>query len=69
MDNHIEVMLGNFDVEPYVYLLDKPMMANDNLNVEVQVMLVLIHVDYAHDDSHLNVDIVGVVVDGIVIVV
>jgi hypothetical protein len=53
-------MLGNFDVEPYVYLLDKQMMVNDNLIDEVQVMLVLIHVDYVHDDNHLNVDIVGV---------
>jgi hypothetical protein len=36
VDNHIKVMLGNFDVEPYVYLLE--ILAYDNLNDEVQAL-------------------------------
>jgi len=59
VDNHIKVMLGNFDVEQYVYLFEhKQMLVYDNLNDEVQVLwvlLVLVHVDYVHDDIHLNV--------------
>jgi hypothetical protein len=63
VDNHIKVMLGNFDVEPYVYLLEhKLMLVYDNLTDEVQVMLVLIRVDDVHDDIHLNVDYIVVVV-------
>lgn len=63
VDSHIKVMLGNFDVELYVYLLEhKLMLVNDNLNDEVQVMLVLRRVDYVHDDIHLNVDFVVVIV-------
>lgn len=56
VDNHIKVMLGNFDAEPYVYLhVNKLMLVNDNLNDELP-MLVSIHADDVHDDIHLNVD-------------
>jgi hypothetical protein len=62
VDNHIKVMLGNFDVGQYVYLFEhKLMLVYDNLNDEVQVLwvlLVLVHVDYVHDDIHLNVYVV-----------
>ncbi len=56
VDNHIKVMLGNFDVEQYVYLLEhKLMLVYDNLIDELQVMKVLQYVAYVHDDIHLNV--------------
>ncbi len=35
-DNHIKVMLGNFDVELYVYLFEHELMlVYDNLNDEL----------------------------------
>ena len=51
-------MLGNFDVEQFVYLLDcKLMLVLDNSLDVGQILKVLLHVDDVHDDIHLNVDV------------
>jgi hypothetical protein len=61
-------MLGNFDVEQFVYLLDCELMLVLDNSIDVgqvlkvlvhvgQVLKVLLHVDDVHDDIHLNVDV------------
>jgi hypothetical protein len=57
VDSHIKVMIENFDAEQYVYLLEhkQMMLVYDNLTDEMQILKALVHVDYVHDDIHLNV--------------